>query len=123
MKRFSPEGSWWWDGGRWVLASEIHLIVPETEFERSGKLKTARRMMAARDWAFAGFYVAGASVVGIPLIPILVIVFVVVQYRAFNGYPRVDARADGAGHRPAARWRRADAGRGDDAAGSVRLLA
>jgi hypothetical protein len=86
VKRFSPDGSSWWDGTRWVPTSETHLIVPETEFERSGKLKTARRMMAARDWAFVGFYVAGASVVGIALIPIVVIVYVVVQYRAFKGY-------------------------------------
>jgi hypothetical protein len=86
VKRFSPDGSSWWDGTRWVPTSETHLIVPETEFERSGKLKTARRMMAALDWAFVGLYVAGASVVGIALIPILVIVYVVVQYRAFKGY-------------------------------------
>jgi hypothetical protein len=86
VKRFSPDGSTWWDGTRWVPTSETHIVGPETEFERSGRLKAARRLMTIRDWAFAGFYLAGLSVFGIPLIPLVLVVYVVAQYRAFKGY-------------------------------------
>jgi hypothetical protein len=83
---FSPDGQWWWDGANWVPTAEIPLTIPETEFERSGRLKQARRLLLIREWLAVVGYVGVGSVLGIPLIPFLVIAIMVVQYRAFRAY-------------------------------------
>jgi hypothetical protein len=55
MGQFSDDGQWWWDGTTWVATAQIVLPqLPMTEFERSGKLETARsrRKSSERlDWA------------------------------------------------------------------------
>jgi hypothetical protein len=41
---FSEDGQWWWDGATWVATAQVVIPqLPMTEFERSGKLETARR--------------------------------------------------------------------------------
>jgi hypothetical protein len=82
---FSPDGEWWWDGNQWIRTLDIKLT-PETEFERSGKLKKARRLMASEDWIFIAIYLAGITILGIPVIVPLLIAYEVVLYRAFGLY-------------------------------------
>ena len=86
MGAFSPDGLWWWDGANWVPTREIPLTIPETEFERSGRLKQARRLLLIREWLAVVGYVGVGSVLGISLIPFLVIAIMVVQHRAFRAY-------------------------------------
>lgn len=86
MGLFSPDGAWWWDGARWVATTGIQLVLPETEFERSGGLKAARKLMTIREWIFVGMYVAGITVIGLPLILVLVIAYWIVQFRAYKAY-------------------------------------
>ena len=43
MSGFSEDGRWWWDGATWIPTSQVVLPqLPQTEFERSGKLQVAR---------------------------------------------------------------------------------
>jgi hypothetical protein len=79
---FSADGQWWWDGAHWVATTEILLTIPETEFERSGRLKQARNLVIVREWMTGIGYVG----VAILLLPIFVTVYVIVQHRLFKGY-------------------------------------
>jgi hypothetical protein len=50
MKCFSDDGQWWWDGDRWTATQAV--VLPDlaaTEYERSGRLTTARSRMARRN--------------------------------------------------------------------------
>lgn len=60
--------------------------VPETEFERSGGRKGARRLVTIQEWIFGGMYLVGITVIGLPLVLILAIAHVIVQFRAFKAY-------------------------------------
>jgi hypothetical protein len=54
MGQFSDDGQWWWDGTTWVATAQVVLPqLPTTEFERSGKLKTARSRMTKTRWLLA----------------------------------------------------------------------
>ena len=45
--QFSDDGLWWWDGTTWIATAQIVLPqLPVTEFEQSGKLKSARAFMS-----------------------------------------------------------------------------
>ena len=51
MGQFSDDGQWWWDGTAWLATAQVVLPkLPMTEFEQSGKLKTARDRMRKADW-------------------------------------------------------------------------
>ena len=86
MGAFSPDGQWWWDGVNWVATPEITLKIPETEFERSGRLAQARRLVTIRQWLQVVGYVGIGSIVGIPLVPIFLAAYYVVLIRLFNAY-------------------------------------
>ena len=86
MGAFSPDGQWWWDGVNWVATPEIKLKLPETEFERSGRLAQARRLVTIRQWLQVVGYVGIGSIVGIPLVPIFLVAYYVVLIRLFNAY-------------------------------------
>lgn len=76
MSQFSDDGQWWWDGERWIATSTIVLPdLPMTEFEPSGKLRTARSRMRKREWLLV------ASLVGPLAVP-----YVVARERAFRDY-------------------------------------
>jgi hypothetical protein len=83
---FSADGEWWWDGAHWVATAEILLTIPETEFERSGRLKQARRLVIVREWMQGIGYVGVGSIFGIPLVPFFVIAYMVVLRRVFRAY-------------------------------------
>ena len=86
MSGFSPDGLWWWNGGQWIPTAEAPLALPVTEFERSGKLRSARRLIEMRTGLFIAMYVAGGSVIGIPLLPIFLVAYMVVQYLGFKAF-------------------------------------
>lgn len=86
MSGFSPDGQWWWDGAQWAPTTGIHLSLPQTEFERSGRLNAARRLVTIREWMFIGFYILPISVIGIVAIPIFVIAWWIVTTRVFRAY-------------------------------------
>jgi hypothetical protein len=69
-----------------VPITEVPLLLTETEFERSGGLKTARRLINLREWIFGGMYLTVISVVLSPGVLLLAIVYMVVQHRGFRGY-------------------------------------
>ena len=51
MGQFSDDGQWWWDGTAWVATAQVVLPqLPPTEFEQSGKLKTARGRLRRTGW-------------------------------------------------------------------------
>jgi hypothetical protein len=86
MREFSPDGFWWWDGNTWRPSTEIE-ITPQTEFERSGQLEHARGLISKRDNAFAAMYGAGiVPDVALPVVDLLAIYFMVVQWQGFKGY-------------------------------------
>ena len=87
MREFSPDGFWWWDGTTWRPSTEIELT-PQTEFERSGKLAHARALISRRDNAFAVSYGVGIVPDGVvaPVIDLLAIYMMVVQWRGFKEY-------------------------------------
>jgi len=87
MREFSPDGFWWWDGTTWRPSTEIELT-PQTEFERSGKLAHARGLISKRDNAFAVSYGVGIVPDGVvaPVIDLLAIYMMVVQWRGFKEY-------------------------------------
>jgi hypothetical protein len=62
------------------------MVLGVTEFERSGKLDGARRLITLREWIWAGIYITAIGVVTIPVGLVLIVVFMVVQFRAFKGY-------------------------------------
>jgi hypothetical protein len=69
--QFSDDGQWWWDGTTWVATAQVVLPeLPPTEFERSGKLETARGSLRKRGWLnmLSDFNVAGltAAVLSLP---------------------------------------------------------
>jgi hypothetical protein len=86
VNAFSPDGSSWWEGARWVPTAEIQLTLPETSFERSGGLTAARRLLAIQEWMFLAMYLIGATIIGLPVVLVLAVVRVIVKYRAFKGY-------------------------------------
>jgi hypothetical protein len=89
---FSDDGQWSWDGAQWVATS--HVVLPElpmTEYERSGKLEEARKVMAQRQGLNSAYYLgplllAGGSRatqgLGLPLAASIL----VTQYEAFQRY-------------------------------------
>jgi hypothetical protein len=83
---FSPDGQWWWDGSHWVATTEIQLSIPETEFERSGRLKQARKLVKDRELLTIVGYVGVGGLVIIPFLPIFLIVYYVVLIRLFKAY-------------------------------------
>jgi hypothetical protein len=50
MGQFSDDGQWWWDGTTWVATAQVLPQLPLTEFERSGKLETARGRLRTTGW-------------------------------------------------------------------------
>jgi hypothetical protein len=86
MSGLSPDGRWWWSGTQWVAITEVPLALTATEFERSGGLDTARKLIMLREWIWAGFYIMAIGVITVPVGLILIVVFMVVQHRAFKGY-------------------------------------
>ena len=86
MREFSPDGFWWWDGTTWRQSTEIELT-PQTEFERSGKLAHARGLISKRDNAFAAMYGVGiVPDVALPVVDLLAIYMMVVQWQGFKEY-------------------------------------
>ena len=86
MREFSPDGFWWWDGTTWRPSTEIEMT-PETEFERSGKLAHARGLISKRDNAFAAIYGVGiVPDVALPVVDLLAIYVMVVQWQGFKEY-------------------------------------
>ena len=86
MREFSPDGFWWWDGMTWRPSTEIELT-PQTEFERSGKLAHARGLISNRDNAFAAAYAVGILPdVAMPVVDLLAIYMMVVQWQGFKDY-------------------------------------
>jgi hypothetical protein len=77
---FSEDGQWWWDGTTWVATAQLVLPpLPVTEFEKSGKLKTARSRMTQTRWfSAANTFAPLAWLTGGPLI--------VVGLRAIRDY-------------------------------------
>ena len=86
MGAFSPDGRWWWDGIAWVATTEIQLAIPETEFERSGRLAEARSLVNTRKSMTVVGYGGVGSIVGIPLMPIFLVAYYVVMIRLFKAY-------------------------------------
>lgn len=86
MREFSPDGFSWWDGTTWRPSTEIE-VTPQTEFERSGKLAHARGLISKRDNAFAATYAVGiVPDVGLPVVDLLAIYMMVVQWQGFKEY-------------------------------------
>jgi hypothetical protein len=86
MREFSPDGFWWWDGTTWRPSTEIEMT-PQTEFERSGKLAHARGLISKRDNAFAAMYGVGVVPdVALPVVDLLAIYMMVVQWQGFKEY-------------------------------------
>ena len=87
MRELSPDGFWWWDGTTRRPSTEIELT-PQTEFERSGKLAHARGLIRQRDNAFATSYAVGIVPDGVvtPVVDVLAIYMMVVQWRGFKEY-------------------------------------
>lgn len=86
MGAFAPDGQWWWDGARWMPTAEIQLNIPQTEFERSGRLQRARRLVTIREYLQIVGYAGIGSIVGIPLVPIFLVAYYVVMIRLFKAY-------------------------------------
>jgi UPF0716 family protein affecting phage T7 exclusion len=86
VSTLSPDGRWWWSGAEWVPITGVPLALSATEFERSGGLDATRRLINLREWIWGGVCVAAIGVVTIPVGLLLMIAFMVVQYRAFKGY-------------------------------------
>src|SRR5256885_16373849 len=64
--QFSDDGLWWWDGTTWIATAQIVLPqLPVTEFEQSGKLKGARRLIRLFWW---NTFITPALVFLIPLL-------------------------------------------------------
>ena len=62
-------------------------MTPQTEFERSGKLTHARGLISKRDNAFAATYAVGiVPDVGLPVVDLLAIYMMVVQWQGFKEY-------------------------------------
>jgi hypothetical protein len=62
VSQFSDDGEWWWDGSQWVATSQV--VLPQlaiTEFERSGKLATARSLMGGRNALVGATMVEGIA--------------------------------------------------------------
>ena len=60
MSRLSDDGQWWWDGTTWIATAQIVLPqLPVTEFEESGKLKSARSFMRRS----SGFFPWNTSII------------------------------------------------------------
>jgi len=86
MREFSPDGFWWWDGSTWRASTEIEMT-PQTEFERSGKLAHARGLISNRDNAFAAGYAVGiVPDIALPVVDLLAIYVMVVQWQGFKEY-------------------------------------
>jgi hypothetical protein len=83
---FSPDGQWWWDGANWVATSQIQLSLPMTEFERSGRLQAARRLVKTRELLTIVGVVGVAGIIGILFLPIFLVVYYVVMIRLFKAY-------------------------------------
>lgn len=80
MSGFSDDGQWWWDGTTWVATAEV--VLPQlqaTEFEQSGKLKTARDRMKNTEWLFWARTI-------VPLVAATSTALLVVGQRAFRDY-------------------------------------
>lgn len=74
MGQFSDDGQWWWDGTAWVATAQVVLPqLPPTEFEQSGKLKTARGRLRKTGWLYWVNDV-GCFLSWIALIPHLVVI-------------------------------------------------
>lgn len=62
-------------------------MTPQTEFERSGKLAHARGLISKRDNAFAAMYGVGVVPdVALPVVDLLAIYMMVVQWQGFKEY-------------------------------------
>jgi hypothetical protein len=83
---FSADGQWWWDGANWGATSQIQLSLPVTEFERSGRLAEARRLVSTRKSMTVVGYGGIGSIVGIPLLPIFLVAYYAVMIRLFRAY-------------------------------------
>jgi len=89
LSGFSNDGQWWWEGTRWIATPQIVLPdLPMTDFERSGKLRTARDRMRKRGWLLGATLIdgnLGPSVFSLISLP-LAVPYLVLRHRAFRDY-------------------------------------
>jgi hypothetical protein len=80
MSGFSEDGQWWSDGTTWVATAQV--VLPQlqaTEFEQSGKLKTARDRTRNTQW------LSWADTI-VPLVAASRTALLVIGQRAFRDY-------------------------------------